>query len=260
MFLMDALVSGINTFFSCYPQSKPWIEEVRNARIIAHRGAHDSSKGILENTIPAFQRALDLNCWGIELDVHSTKDHVFVVHHDQKLNRLWKHPYSISQMDYTDLHQLVPEIPRLDEIVAFYGKKLHLFIELKTPFQHESVLQKTLAPLDEGEDYHLLSLNSKLFQAMELFKKKTLLLVPVHYNAHAFTKISLDNDYGGILGHYLLLSDKKIKRLRDAGQSFGVGFVNSKMSLFRELNRGIPWIFTDQAVIVSHAFNELVAD
>jgi len=47
--------------------------------IIAHRGV---SRERLENTIPAFQRAIDLGANGVELDVHVTRDGTVVVHHD----------------------------------------------------------------------------------------------------------------------------------------------------------------------------------
>lgn len=50
--------------------------------LIAHRGA---SRDHLENTLPAFQRALDLGADGVELDVHCTADGTVLVHHDAVL-------------------------------------------------------------------------------------------------------------------------------------------------------------------------------
>ena len=47
--------------------------------LIAHRGA---SRERRENTLPAFERALELRADGIELDTHTTADGVVVVHHD----------------------------------------------------------------------------------------------------------------------------------------------------------------------------------
>lgn len=47
--------------------------------IIAHRGA---SRECLENTLPAFARALALGADAVELDVHCTADGSVVVHHD----------------------------------------------------------------------------------------------------------------------------------------------------------------------------------
>lgn len=47
--------------------------------IIAHRGA---SRERPENTLPAFQRAIELGADGVELDVHLHSDGVLRVHHD----------------------------------------------------------------------------------------------------------------------------------------------------------------------------------
>ena len=47
--------------------------------LIAHRGA---SRERPENTLPAFLRAIELGAAAVELDVHGTRDHVVVVHHD----------------------------------------------------------------------------------------------------------------------------------------------------------------------------------
>ena len=59
--------------------------------------------------------------------------------------------------------------------------------------------------------------------------------------------MSIEQDYGGVMGHYLLLNNRRLRQLTNAGQKAGVGFVDSEQSLKRELNRGILWLFTNQA-------------
>jgi glycerophosphoryl diester phosphodiesterase len=49
-----------------------------------HRGARGL---VTENSIPAFEKALELGVNTLELDLQSTADRVLVVHHDQELNR-----------------------------------------------------------------------------------------------------------------------------------------------------------------------------
>lgn len=51
---------------------------------IGHRGARAYAP---ENTIEAFQKAVDLGCDMIELDLHLTRDGALVVHHDDDLLR-----------------------------------------------------------------------------------------------------------------------------------------------------------------------------
>lgn len=52
-------------------------------QLIAHRGGAGLR---VENTLAAFENALDLGGDGAELDVHLTRDGQVVVHHDGKLN------------------------------------------------------------------------------------------------------------------------------------------------------------------------------
>lgn len=56
----------------------------RNPLIVAHRGA---SAVAPENTLAAFQLAMDLGADGIELDVRQSRDGVPVVIHDATLKR-----------------------------------------------------------------------------------------------------------------------------------------------------------------------------
>jgi glycerophosphoryl diester phosphodiesterase len=53
-------------------------------RLYAHRGA---SAECPENTLPAFQRAIDLGCDALELDVHLTRDGHLIVAHDDTATR-----------------------------------------------------------------------------------------------------------------------------------------------------------------------------
>ena len=244
---IDFVESSINTLFAVLPRAKPNKRLFRQVKLIAHRGAHDSRQQIWENTHQAFERAEALGCWGIEFDVRSTADGVLVVHHDATLKRLWGFSEAVKDLSYEALHALAPEVATLDDVVCRYGGKLHLFIELKAPFDNELELCKTLDILSPVTDYHLISLDGSLFERLPYFPRESLLLVPVYNNVFSFCKLSLSKQYGGVLGHYLLMDQRKIKRLRKAQQEIGVGFVDSKFSLYREVNRGIEWIFTNQA-------------
>ena len=142
-------------------------------------------------------------------------------------------------------------------MVERFGTKIHLFIELKAPFAAVDKLAETLKPLIACQHYHLLSLNEDLFSSIERFPRRSLLLVPLQHNVQKFCKLSIEKGYGGVLGHYLLLTKQKIMSLNKANQIAGVGFINSKYSLYRELNRGLNYLFTDNAQTVSDELNSL---
>lgn len=256
MFLVQ-VEKMIDTGFALMPRFKPSVELAQCARLIAHRGAHDN-QGIMENTLAAFRLAQQSGCWGLELDVHATADKILVVNHDPTLQRLWGHNLSIADMHFADLRALAPEVPTLDEVVTEFGRRMHLFIELKSPFDDEEVLVRTLQGLTARKDYHLLALDAAIFPALVSFPKYALLLVAVHNNVREFSHLSVKNQYGGVLGHYLLLTNNIVNRLGAAKQVAGVGFVDSKYSLYRELNRGVSLIFTNNAVAVSSYLKSLL--
>lgn len=234
----------LNGVFAAIPRSRP-VNPENNIRLIAHRGAHSKSAGIIENTMDSFQKALDSGCWGIEVDVHSTADGVIVVQHDPDLKRLWGHSEAIADLDFAALRALEPRIPTLQEVIDTFGTSLHYFIEIKTPFSAESALFEVLKNLKPCQDYHILSLEEPLFASLKCFPREAMMLVPMHNNVREFCRLSIDKGYGGVLGNYLLLTNRLIHQLQAAKQGVGVGFVNSRNSLYRELKRPIPWIFTD---------------
>jgi glycerophosphoryl diester phosphodiesterase len=241
----------VDAFFAVVPRSKPFVDPDHPVRLIAHRGAHNQAQGVVENTLPAFRLAAQVGCWGIELDVHATADQVLVINHDPTLQRLWGLDLAIADLSFADLRAQVPEIPTLEEIVAEFGGRVHLFIELKHPFTSEEELAHTLHGLKAGEDYHLLTLDADIFQNISQFPKHSLLLVASHNNVAAFCDLSMQEQYGGVLGHYLLLTSKLTNQLKAHGQVVGVGFIDSKYSMYRELSKGIHWLFTNNAVAMS---------
>ena len=47
-----------------------------NIYVVAHRGVHN---GIPENTLAAYQKAIDLRCDFVEIDIRKTKDRMFLL-------------------------------------------------------------------------------------------------------------------------------------------------------------------------------------
>ncbi len=99
----------------------------RRPERIAHRGA---SRELLENTLPAFELALDRGADAIELDVHRTRDGVVVVHHDEGAGG-----HEITATDWGVLAGVRLSgdagIPRLDDVLAMVGDRAAMYVELK---------------------------------------------------------------------------------------------------------------------------------
>ncbi len=107
--------------------------------IWAHRG---SSKSQPENTMAAFEQALNDKAEGIELDVQRSRDGQLVVFHDENLKRLTNKDAYLATLDWADLKKLnvaanrpeagVHHMPLLREVLDFVrGTDLTLNIELK---------------------------------------------------------------------------------------------------------------------------------
>lgn len=91
--------------------------------IIAHRGANREAP---ENTIPAFERALEMGVHGIELDVHVTRDNVPVVHHDPVLPDGGR----IERLQSSDLERRT-DAPTLAEVLDLVNGRCRLYVEIK---------------------------------------------------------------------------------------------------------------------------------
>lgn len=81
------------------PAKFPYLEH-SGLLAFAHRGGTSSHP---ENTMPAFQHAIDLGYRYIETDVHATRDGVLLAFHDEELDRVTDCSGRIDQMDYADV-------------------------------------------------------------------------------------------------------------------------------------------------------------
>lgn len=101
----------------------------------AHRGLHNIEKGIPENSLLAFKRAKEQG-FGIELDVHISKDGALVVEHDDTLLRTCGSPLIIEESNWSDLTALQLEgteerLPLLKEVLSLIDGAVPLLIEAK---------------------------------------------------------------------------------------------------------------------------------
>lgn len=104
-------------------------------KIVAHRGYHDKDKGIPENSMLAFKRAIDEN-YLIEFDLHLLKDGKVVVFHDDNLKRMTGIDALIKDKTYEEIKQLKlldtnERIPLFSEVLNLVNGKVPIVIELK---------------------------------------------------------------------------------------------------------------------------------
>lgn len=244
--------------FARWPVRIPSSRCVRQCRLIAHRGEHGTD-GVLENSLAAFERAEAAGVWGIELDVRWTGDGVPVVTHDADLMRLHGSRHSVAHLSWNALQACCGSIPSLATVVSRFGGRLHLMIELKkpqngTPPSHYEMLLDVLAPLKPIRDYHLLSLHTDMLTPLRGTPSRALVAI-AYYFPGRLSRWVLDHRWGGICSHYLLMPTRMVKRHHHNGQWVGTGYADSRNVLFRELNRGVHWIFSNRATAMQRVLN-----
>lgn len=249
-------------WFGAMPRKRPSRQALQECKLISHRGEHDNQQ-IRENTIAAFDPVVAAGVWGIEFDVRWTKDLQPVVIHDSDTIRVFGVELAVADVSFIELRQRVPEIPALVEVVAAYGGKAHLMIELKPDKIGEEEtkaarLKKALAPLEPGRDYHFLALQPERFSLTPFVNAEAWLLVS-ETNTAEISQQALSRKLGGICGHYLLLNAQLVSQHRAKGQKIGTGFATSRFCFYRELNRGIDWIFTNHALKLSDIRDKLLS-
>ncbi|NJM55465.1 MAG: hypothetical protein HC841_05725 [Verrucomicrobiae bacterium] len=79
----------------------------------AHRGLHDRERGVIENSLPAFEAAIRSG-FGIECDVRPSRDGTAMVFHDAMLDRLTAATGEVQRRSTNDLCEipLIGSIPR----------------------------------------------------------------------------------------------------------------------------------------------------
>ena len=107
-----------------YPSAFP--EDGPALLLVGHRGHRLAQFGELENTLAAFDRALDCGCLGLELDIHATADERLVVHHDPILAGL---PIAASRL--AALRRRQPSLPTLQQVLRRYRRRCWLDLEVK---------------------------------------------------------------------------------------------------------------------------------
>ncbi len=118
------------------------------AKPIAHRGLHDKSEGVIENTVSAAEAAI-AHGFPIELDVQLTADNEAIVFHDFELERLTGESGPVAARKLSDLTRIDitgarggDKIPSLKQFLDAIAGRVPLVVEIKSKFNGDMTLTK----------------------------------------------------------------------------------------------------------------------
>ena len=139
---------------------------------LIHRGI--VNKKYKENLLNSFKQSFKKG-FGIETDIHATKDNKFVCYHDFTLTRIFKKKQSIKNLNYQRLKEISLKqnkpIPLLQDLLKISKNKFYLFIEIKPKFSTK-LLKKLINETSKYSKCVFISFkHQNIFNLLKLNKK-----------------------------------------------------------------------------------------
>lgn len=208
--------------------------------LLGHRGARNYAP---ENTLPAFDLALDHGCDGFEFDVRRTKDGEAIICHDAKVAGL-----EVARASYSEIRQRIhhtsEQPPLLEDVLERYGDCAFLDIELKVPGLENQVL-KALRRFPPQRGFVVSSFDAEILTDMRLRSARVLLGLICDTRKELIRWPRLPIEY--IIPHRKLLTYKLIEEAHAAGKKILVWTVNSKREMLRFAKAGVEGIISDDS-------------
>ena len=142
------------------------------AHNLIHRGL--AKKNFKENSLKAFKYCFSKK-YGIETDLHCTKDNVIVCFHDFNLEKKFKTNKLIKNLTFDEINKIAKKfgyyVPRLKELVKISKNKNYLMLELKSFFSKKNLIQ-LINLAKKLKFYSITSFNEKNIKNIYILKKK----------------------------------------------------------------------------------------
>jgi len=237
-------------------------------RVIAHRGASGQAP---ENTLAAFQKAIELGANYVELDVHLSKDGEVIVIHDATLDRTTNGIGKVNEKSLAELQQLnasklfaekYPDerIPLLDEALKLTKSKAILLIEIKADAEgkpYPGIEEKVLSIIKahqaevwcEIQSFYDFSVNNwlQLNSGIPVHKLLVGRLQPLYIDHKIkFGRVLKRNENANGINPYKAFAKRKfIRKIHNHGHVSYVWTVNEEKDLRKILKRKPEGIITN---------------
>ncbi|MGN1206569.1 MAG: Ig-like domain-containing protein [Eubacterium sp.] len=232
--------------------------EISKQKLIAHRGLSSEAP---ENSIPAFQKAIDNKFFGVECDIWKTLDGEFMVSHDSNLERMFGYKFDIASLTAEQIKKYYMingnnidsyeklTMPTLTEYLEVMKKDetIHPFIEIKEKLKEDELRKIVNQVKDKGllqQTYFISMHQSNLLTLKQIsgVNKSQLQYVYGAEEANKNTPVSTTviswciNNEIDLDSRVTLVTASDVYRMQMAGRQVNVWTVNSLEKAFELVN------------------------
>ena len=183
---------------------------------LIHRGI--VNKDFKENLLSSFQQSFKKG-YGIETDIHASKDGQFICFHDFTLKRIFKKNLSVKNLNYSKINEISTKlgkpIPLLKDLLKSSEDKHTLFIEIK-PLFSKLLLKKLIKETSKFTKCMFISFKHENIFKLLSIKKNT--KVGLSFCPPASIKKIIENSNNPKINYLILdksyLKNKKIQKLK----------------------------------------------
>jgi glycerophosphoryl diester phosphodiesterase len=213
--------------------------------LLGHRGSR-WLRSIPENTVRAFDLALQHGCDGFEFDVRCTRDGRPIICHDPR----WQGNL-IAESDRAALRHLVP----LEAVLSRYGKRAFLDIEIKVTGIEEAVL-RVLSQLPPECVFVISSFLPGVL--MDIRERDDSIPLGIIFERRVPRWQGLPVDY--LMAQKSLVTRRLIDDAHEAGKKLFAWTVNDKKAMLRLARWGVDGIISDKTKVLVAALREAHPD
>ena len=183
---------------------------------LIHRGI--VNKNYKENLLKSFKESFKKG-YGVETDIHVTKDHEFICFHDFTLNRIFKKNLSVKNIKYSLIKKISTQnkkpIPLLKDLLKTSKNTYPIFIEIK-PIFSKKLLQKLLKETSKFKKCVFISFKHE--NIYNLLKLKSNVKVGLSFSPPISIKKIVKKSNNKKINYFILdkffLKNKKIQDLK----------------------------------------------
>lgn len=217
---------------------------------IGHRGAKGYEP---ENTLVSFQKALDMQVDGIELDVHLSADGEIMVIHDETIDRTTDGQGIVNQLSLSELKNFridkKYQIPALTEVFDLVNRDCLINIELKSYETAEkvvSLIEKYIT--EKGWHYRHFIVSSFDWNALQQIR---FLNPDIPIGVLTATDLDLAISFSRFIKaeslhpHFHLLTDKNTLQMQQRGIKVFAWTINEEEDILKIKSMKVNGIITD---------------